>query len=137
MNRPKLKHIAISWAVHLVAARLTSAFSFSLGMARFDNPDLPISALERALDFISRILDQPTRFLWDVLIPNQSRMALEWPIAFLGSFIWAIPFAFILARLTSRSTRTPPALPGVLFLVLAFSAPLSASVQAVPVSFFR
>jgi hypothetical protein len=137
MNRPKLRHIAIAWAVHLVAARLTSVFSISLGMARFDNPDLPISTLERVLDFISGILDQPTRLLWDVLIPNQSRMALEWPIAFLGSLIWAIPFAFILARLTSRSTRTPPALPGVLFLVLASSASLLASVQAGPVSFFR
>jgi hypothetical protein len=39
--------------------------------------------------------------------------------------------------LTLRSTRTPPAFAGALFLVPAFSAPLSASVQAGPVSFIR
>ena len=39
--------------------------------------------------------------------------------------------------LTSRSTRTPPVLPSVLFLLFAFSASLSASVQAGPVSFIR
>ena len=39
--------------------------------------------------------------------------------------------------LTSRTTRTPPALPSVLFLLLAFSASLGASVQAWPVSFTR
>ena len=39
--------------------------------------------------------------------------------------------------LTFRSTRTPPAFAGVLFLVPAFSAPLSASAQAGPVSLFR
>jgi hypothetical protein len=137
MTRPKLKHIAIAWGIHLLAARLTTTFSLTLGMARFDNPELPVSRLERAFDFISAVLDQPTRFLWDVLIPDRSRMALEWPIAFLGSLIWAVPLAFLLARLTSRSTRTPPALPVLLLLVLASSTSFSASVQAGPVSFIR
>ncbi|WP_291270924.1 hypothetical protein [Geothrix sp.] len=40
-------------------------------------------------------------------------------------------------RLTSRSTRTPPALPFALSQHSAISAPLVASVQAGPVSFFR
>ena len=39
--------------------------------------------------------------------------------------------------LTLRSTRTPPALSSVPSLVPASSAPLSASVQAGPVSFIR
>ncbi len=39
--------------------------------------------------------------------------------------------------LTPRSTRTPPALPVLLFLALAYSASFGASVQAVPVSFIR
>ncbi len=39
--------------------------------------------------------------------------------------------------LTPSSTRTPPALPPALSQHPAFSAPLSASVQAGPVSFFR
>jgi len=41
------------------------------------------------------------------------------------------------ARLTLRSTRTPPALHSDLSQPLATSASLSASVQAVPVSFIR
>jgi len=40
-------------------------------------------------------------------------------------------------RLTSRSTRTPPALPSALSQLLAISAPLSASVQVWPVTFVR
>ena len=40
-------------------------------------------------------------------------------------------------RLTPRSTRTPPALPSALSQHLASSAPLSATVQPGPVSFFR
>jgi len=39
--------------------------------------------------------------------------------------------------LTLRCTRTPPALPSALSQLLASSAPLSASLQAVPVSFIR
>jgi hypothetical protein len=39
--------------------------------------------------------------------------------------------------LTLSSTRTPPALPSALCHLLASSAPLSASVQAGPVSFIR
>jgi len=41
------------------------------------------------------------------------------------------------ACLTLRSTRTPPALLPALSQLLAFSAPLNASVQAGPVSFIR
>ena len=44
---------------------------------------------------------------------------------------------FLAGLLTFRSTRTPPALAGALFLVLAISAPLVASAQAGPVSFIR
>ena len=40
-----------------------------------------------------------------------------------------------MSSLTLSSTRTPPALPLALSQLLAFSAPLSASVQAGPVSF--
>ena len=40
-------------------------------------------------------------------------------------------------RLTLRSSRTPPALPFVLSQHFAISAPLIASVQAVPLSFLR
>jgi len=39
--------------------------------------------------------------------------------------------------LTLRSTRTPPALHFAFSQLLAFSAPLIASVQAGPVSFIR
>jgi hypothetical protein len=39
--------------------------------------------------------------------------------------------------LTLRSTRTPPALSSALSQLPASSAPLSASAQAGPVSFFR
>jgi hypothetical protein len=39
--------------------------------------------------------------------------------------------------LTLRCTRTPPALPFVLYQLLASSASFSASAQAVPVSFIR
>ena len=57
------------------------------------------------------------------------------------AFAWAAFIAkmvqIVLRALTSRSTRTPPALSGVLFLVLASSTPLSASAQAGPVSFIR
>ena len=42
-----------------------------------------------------------------------------------------------MAALTLRCTRTPPALPFVLSQHLATSASLSASAQAVPVSFIR
>jgi hypothetical protein len=57
------------------------------------------------------------------------------------AFAWAALITkmlqVVLRALTSRSTRTPPALPSVLFLLLASSAPLVASVQAGPVSFIR
>jgi hypothetical protein len=39
--------------------------------------------------------------------------------------------------LTLRSTRTPPTLPSALSQLLASSAPLVASAQVGPVSFFR
>ena len=45
--------------------------------------------------------------------------------------------ASVVARQTLRSSRTPPALPFALSQLLAISAPLIASVQAVPVSFLR
>ncbi|WLT32341.1 hypothetical protein [Geothrix sp. PMB-07] len=41
------------------------------------------------------------------------------------------------ARLTPRSSRTPPALPSALSQHLAISAPLVVSAQAVPLSFLR
>jgi len=47
-----------------------------------------------------------------------------------------VGFSF-LSCLTSRSTRTPPALPSALSLHSAFSASPIVSVQAGPVSFFR
>jgi hypothetical protein len=60
-------------------------------------------------------------------------------------FTLAVAWAFLIAKiikiiirgLTPSSTRTPPALPGALSLLLAFSAPFIASVQAGPVSFIR
>jgi hypothetical protein len=42
-----------------------------------------------------------------------------------------------LEGLTLRCTRAPPALPSALSHLFAFSASFSASVQAMPVSFFR
>ncbi len=48
----------------------------------------------------------------------------------------SIPLATV-GRLTSRSTRTPPALPSVLFHLPTSSAPLSVLVQAGPVTFLR
>ncbi len=41
------------------------------------------------------------------------------------------------ARLTLRSSRTPPALPSALSQHFAISAPLIASVQAGPLTFIR
>ena len=49
---------------------------------------------------------------------------------------WALLRAFA-PGLTSRSSRTPPALPSALSQHLAISAPLIASVQAWPLSFIR
>jgi len=43
----------------------------------------------------------------------------------------------MLAALTLRSSRTPPALPSVLSQHLAISAPFIVSVQAWPLSFIR
>ena len=54
---------------------------------------------------------------------------LEIPVARVGSSF--------MGCLTSRSTRTPPALPFVLSQHFAIPAPLVASVQAGPVSFIR
>jgi len=45
--------------------------------------------------------------------------------------------ASVVARQTLRSSRTPPALPSALSQFFAISAPLSASVQAWPLSFIR
>ena len=47
------------------------------------------------------------------------------------------PMTIIHHGLTVGSTRTPPAFAGALFLVPAFSAPLSSSAQAVPVNLIR
>ena len=52
-------------------------------------------------------------------------------------FITAGVVLLFLVALTLRSTRTPPALAGLLILVFAISASFSASVQARPVSFIR
>ncbi|WP_286355900.1 hypothetical protein [Geothrix oryzae] len=49
----------------------------------------------------------------------------------------AAPTPAQVQRLTSRSTRTPPALPSVLSQLPASSTSLSASAQAGPVSFIR
>ena len=67
--------------------------------------------------------------LIDELVSNQAAIGYE----FLRRDFWRSPNT----SLTLRSTRTPPALPSVLSHLPASSAPLIASVQAVPVSFLR
>ena len=70
-------------------------------------------------------------------IPALMNQPFAWSLALAWALIIPLPISLGLNRLTSRSSRTPPALPGVLFLGFAISAPLIASVQAGPLSFLR
>ena len=70
-------------------------------------------------------------------IPALMNQPFAWSLALAWALIIPFPISLGLNRLTCRSTRTPPALPGVLFLALAISASFSASAQAGSVSFIR
>jgi hypothetical protein len=93
--------------------------------------------VERIFEIASRILLQPTRGLTNLVHPRAFGKPEELVLLLANSLCWGLVLAIIVRRLTLSSTRTPPALPVLLFLVLASSAPLIVSVQAVPVSSLR
>jgi hypothetical protein len=128
--------IAVS-AAHLMLTFFSIAIPFVLGSPRFDNPELPVSLLERIASSASHALVQPLMLILDLLHLNPRGTLVEWSSFLANSLVWGLGFAFCIRRLTSRSTRTPPAQAGFLFLALAIPASLIASAQAGPVSFFR
>jgi len=136
-----IRHWVVRLILYALAHSLTAS-SFLLisqlfGMGRFEHPELPAGVAERVTGFIGQAMFQPVSWLQHYTHLQPANSLIEWLAIYFNGIIWGLPTVFTWWRLTSRSSRTPPALPGALFLALAISAPFITSAQAGPLSFFR
>jgi len=90
---------------HLILTVFSIVIPFVLGSRRFDNPDLPVSTLEKVASFLSSILIQP---MWYIihrihLLPKST--ILEWSLFLLNSSLWGFCVALLLQRMLLTRRR--------------------------------
>src|SRR4029453_1039026 len=73
---------------HLILTVVSLVVSFALGAPRFDQPDLPVSAVEEVGTFIFSIFSQPMMFIVDTFHLSPNGTILEWSLFFLNSSLW-------------------------------------------------
>lgn len=86
--------------LHAALAIFTLLFSFSRGMARFDNPSLPESYAEKLTSHLADLLFQPMMLMWDASVANDASPVLEWLAFFLNSAVWGFVLGIVVTWLT-------------------------------------
>lgn len=93
-------------ALHATCAMASLLFSFSRGMARFDNPTLPETHADSATSHVADFLFQPAMFVWDAIGVKSASSLLEWVVLLLNSALWGVTLSVAVVWLTRRSTQT-------------------------------
>ena len=87
---------------HLILTFFSIAIPFVLGSRRFDNPDLPVSTLEKVGNFLSPILIQPMWYIIHRIHLMPKSTILEWSLFLLNSSLWGFCVALLLSALCIR-----------------------------------
>jgi hypothetical protein len=90
---------------HLMLTLVNIAIAFVLGDPRFDDPDLPVSAIEEVANFISSILTQPMMSIVDYFHFSPNGTILEWSLFLLNSSLWGFCLALFRSLLPSLVPR--------------------------------
>jgi len=90
---------------HLILTFVSIAVPFVLGAPRFDNPDLPVSAIEKVASFIFPMLIQPMMFIVHRMHLNPNGTILEWSLFLLNSLFWGFCLTFLLFAFNRRSSE--------------------------------
>lgn len=77
-------------ALHAICAMASLLFSFSTGMARFDNPALRETYSESAASHAADFLFQPAMFVWNAVGFQDASAPLEWAVFLLNSALWGV-----------------------------------------------
>jgi hypothetical protein len=97
--------LAISFtALHAACALASLWFSFSRGMARFDDPALPETYADSAASGVANLLFQPAMFVWRTMAIRDAPSLLEWGVFLLNSALWGVTLGALVFWLTRRST---------------------------------
>jgi hypothetical protein len=86
---------------HLILTVVSLVVSFALGAPRFDQPDLPVSAVEEVGTFIFSIFSQPMMFIVDTFHLSPNGTILEWSLFFLNSSLWGFCLTLLFSLLRS------------------------------------
>src|SRR5262245_25992906 len=84
---------------HLIFTVVSLVVFFALGAPRFDQPDLPVSAVEEVGTFIFSIGSQPMMFIVDTF--HLYGTFLEWSLFFLNSSLWGFCLTLLYSLLRS------------------------------------
>jgi hypothetical protein len=93
-------------ALHATCAIASLLFSFSRGMARFDNPTLRETYADSAASHVADFLFQPAMLIWDAVGVKGASSLLEWVVFLLNSALWGATLSVAVVWLTRRSTQT-------------------------------
>jgi hypothetical protein len=100
-----VKLAAFFTTLHAICAMASLLFSFSKGMARFDNPTLPETYADRAASHVADFLFQPAMFMWDAIGVKGASSLLEWAVFLLNSALWGVTLSLAVVWLTRRSRQ--------------------------------
>jgi hypothetical protein len=89
--------------LHAVCALASFGFSFSRGMARFDDPALPETYADSAASGAADFLFQPAMFVWRAMAIRDAPSLLEWGVFLLNSALWGVALSALVVWLTRRS----------------------------------
>jgi hypothetical protein len=94
-------------AVHVLCAIASVMFSFSRGMARFDDPTLPEIYVDSAASNLAEFLLQPALFVWKAMALRDATDLLEWFVFLLNSALWGVALGAAVVWLTRRTSTHP------------------------------
>jgi hypothetical protein len=92
--------------LHAICTLTSVLFSFSKGMARFDDPTLPQSYADNAVSRLADFLFQPAMFIWQAVGLKGASALLQWSVFLLNSALWGITIGAVVVWLTRHSMQT-------------------------------
>jgi hypothetical protein len=102
-----LRLIVVFTCAHVVVTLACVVYFMAAGSARFDNPELPQTLVERAAEGAANVLTLPARFLWTSWASRNLPNFLEWLLFAANSALWGGSAVAVMNGLfASRDRRT-------------------------------